>query len=288
MNLEILSNTVLEGRVNKTNDFEMKLLYPIDALNKPVFLEVLEVSYQATTKNIGVDDCWFILQIFYKMMLPIDPNFEKEEPNHGLIIHDMQIEDPFSASHQLQNNFINCPPFGLYDIFNYLIYHSTEYDKQGLAACKSFDDYRLFQDGYVESLLTEPLPNEGLHLFVSKVGPAVKEKTDVGKQFYDLWFIVEGKGVNRGSVVKVRCVCKGGHDGGCKHIAAAMYSLKDLLNTLGEDSTTSGLCQWMKKPTTDSRPCEVKDLQIKKSVFPLRKKRKSKHVYCEHIDNDVI
>ena len=74
MNLEILSNTVLEGRENKTNIFEMKLLQPINALNKPVFLEVLEVSYPATTKNIGKDDCWFVLQIFYdnlKKMKPI-------------------------------------------------------------------------------------------------------------------------------------------------------------------------------------------------------------------------
>jgi hypothetical protein len=32
--------------------------------------------------------------------------------------------------------------FGLYDIFNYLIYSSAEYDKKGLAAYKSFHDYR--------------------------------------------------------------------------------------------------------------------------------------------------
>ena len=56
------------------------------------------------------------------------------------------------------NNFIDSPPFGLYDIFNYLIYHSTAYDKQGLAAYKSFEDYRLFEDGYVESLLTKDAP----------------------------------------------------------------------------------------------------------------------------------
>ena len=71
MNLEILSNTVLEGRENITNDFEMKLLYPINRLNNPAFLEVLEVSYPATTKNVGEEDCWFILQIFYN-------NFKKK------------------------------------------------------------------------------------------------------------------------------------------------------------------------------------------------------------------
>ena len=52
MNLQILSNTIMEGRVNKTNEFEMKLLYPIDAINNPAFIEVLEVSYPATIMEI--------------------------------------------------------------------------------------------------------------------------------------------------------------------------------------------------------------------------------------------
>ena len=77
MNLQILSNTVLEGRVNKTNEFEMKLLYPIDGLNTQAFIEVLEVSYPASTKNVGKDDCWFILQIFYEDFKKINQTYEK-------------------------------------------------------------------------------------------------------------------------------------------------------------------------------------------------------------------
>ena len=50
-------------------------------------------------------------------------------------------------SYTVVNNFIDSPPFGLYVIFNFLIYHSTDYDKQGLVAYKSFDDYRLFGFG---------------------------------------------------------------------------------------------------------------------------------------------
>ena len=63
------------------------------------------------------------------------------------------------------NNFIDSPPFGLYDIFNYLICHSTTYDKQGLAANKSFKDYSLFEDGYVESLETKILNYESRHVY---------------------------------------------------------------------------------------------------------------------------
>ena len=40
----------------------------------------------------------------------------------------------------------------------FLICSSTEYDNQGLVY-KAFDDYRLFKEGYVESLLTKPLPS---------------------------------------------------------------------------------------------------------------------------------
>ena len=180
------------------------------------------------------------------------------------------------------NDFNSLPPFGLFDIFNHLIYHSTDYDKQGLAAYKSFDDYRLFNDGYVESLLTTQLKHEGVHVYVAKVKPFMKLKTDEGKEYYDLWFILEGRGANRGSVLQARCKCKGGRDGGCKHIAGAMYAVEDLLNTRGKDSVTSGPCFWAKR-----QACEVKDLVIEKGKKPSHEKRKCKQVYSQNIEKDV-
>ena len=65
-------------------------------------------------------------------------------------------------------------------IFNYFIYHSTDYDKQGLAAYKSFADYRLFEKGNVESLLAKTLVKERIHLYDGKVCPTMKEKTNDG------------------------------------------------------------------------------------------------------------
>jgi len=179
-----------------------------------------------------------------RMVLPIDPNFEKDQTSDvgTLIIRDMVIPDPFSL--KTLNNFNSSLPFGLFDIFNHLIYHSTNYDKQGLAAYKSFDDSRLFNDSYVESLLATQLKQEGVHVYVAKVKPFMKLKTDDGKEYYDLWFILEGRGANCSSVLQAQCKCKGGRDGGCKHIAAAMYTLDDLLNTHGKDSVTSGPCVW--------------------------------------------
>ena len=63
----------------------------------------------------------------------------------------MLIFNPFFL--KTVNNFNASPPFGLYNIFNHLIYHSIDHDKQGLATYKSLEDYRLFDDSCVESLL---------------------------------------------------------------------------------------------------------------------------------------
>ena len=109
--------------------------------------------------------------------------------------------------------------------------------------------------------------SKGVHLYMGKVKPAMKEKTDDGKLFYDCWFKPDAGGT-------------------CKHIAAAMYSLEDLLNTFEKDSPTKMPCVWTKKPTTDSRPCDVKDLKIERCELPL-KKRKNEHIYCEHIDINI-
>ena len=40
----------------------------------------------------------------------------------------------------------------------------------------------------------------------------MRTKTDDGKEYYDLWFILEGKGPNRGSVLQAFYECKGGRD----------------------------------------------------------------------------
>ena len=76
--------------------------------------------------------------------------------------------NPLSSAHKYVNDFNALPPFGLFNISSHLIYSSTEYHKQGLAVYKAFNDYRLFEEGYVESLLTKPLPSVGVHLFVGK------------------------------------------------------------------------------------------------------------------------
>ena len=83
-------------------------------------------------------------------------------------------------------------------------------------------------------------------------------------------------------------MCKGGRDGGCKHLGAAMYSLdQELLNTRGDTSTTSGPCLWMKKAQSSTKPCDMVELVIEKCKLPSYKKKKRVHTYCQNIDVDV-
>jgi hypothetical protein len=93
----------------------------------------------------------------------------------------------------------------------------------------------------------------------------MKTITDDRKSCYDLLFILEGQEANKGCVLKAECKCKGGRDGGCKHIGAAMYSPEELLNVHGANSATSGPCLWVKKAQSSTEPCIASNLIMEKS-----------------------
>ena len=265
----------------ESNDFNQMTVTQIGS-----FLIQRGVSVNGYNKPALVEIAFAVQKMGLPCIQEMHTSTSGVQNEEQLFINEMQIGDPFKMD-KFVNNFIDSPPFGLYDIFNYLIYHSTAYDKQGLAAYKSFEDYRLFEDGYVESLLTKTLANARLHVYVGKVRPAMKTKTDEGKECYDLWFIVEGKGANRGSTLKAKCMCKGGRDGGCKHLGAAMYSLEELLNMRGDTSATSGPCLWMKKAQSSTKPCDMAELVIEKFKLPSHKMKKQEHSYSQYIDVDV-
>ena len=165
-------------------------------------------------------------------------------------------------------------------------YHATEYDKQSLASYKSFDDYRLFQDGYVRSLKTASISDAGVRVYVGQVQPSMQTKTDGGKTCYSLWVIFEGRGANKGSVIDVFCECKAGRYGCCKHIADSIYSLGELLNQDGSKRVTNGPCLWMPNLQSSSELCSVDHLEIIK-IKPLSaKQRKRKYSWLQNIDFD--
>ena len=44
----------------------------------------------------------------------------------------------------------------------------------------------------MDSLLTAYRQDAGVHVYVSKVKPTMKEKTKEGKEYYDSWFLLDG------------------------------------------------------------------------------------------------
>ncbi|CAB4026130.1 Carboxypeptidase D [Paramuricea clavata] len=142
------------------------------------------------------------------------------------------------------------------------------FDKQALGAYKSYENYRLFYDGYVDSLLTAYRQDAGVHVYMGK----------------DKIVVV--------SVLDAFCVCLGGRDGACKHVAAAMYSHDALLNTKGEDSVTSKPCKWTRRPKPDTSACEVRDLSVNKrglkdqNELLSKKKKTQEYTFSQFIDHD--
>ena len=96
------------------------------------------------------------------------------------------------------------PPFGLVDVFNYLICSRTDYDNRKLKAFKSFDDYKLFEDGHVEKL--EMCQKNDNCFFRAAVLPTCRKSTFLHKRTYSCWFMVTAEG----DVHVALCECMGG------------------------------------------------------------------------------
>jgi len=112
-----------------------------------------------------------IAQAIEKMMLPIDPNHDygnADNSKNKYIIHDMVVKHPLSLSYAVLNDF-TFHRLLAYTIYLTVIYNIVDYDKQELAAYKSLEEYRLFDEGYVDSLLATALATSGYALFVGKV-----------------------------------------------------------------------------------------------------------------------
>ncbi|KXJ08857.1 hypothetical protein AC249_AIPGENE14738 [Exaiptasia diaphana] len=149
------------GKFLEWSSFNMAKTYSIPQLNI-----AKETAFPSTT---------FVVQIassVQRLYQPKQQQPDKDESSDSVVINDVTIQDPYTLD--VKSDFSNSPPFGLYDIFNFLIYNTTTYDKQGLAAYKSFEDYRLFYDGHVESLLCCSI--QGLFVYRAKLYKVPDEK----------------------------------------------------------------------------------------------------------------
>ncbi len=186
----------------------------------------------------------------------VDFHEDSLDLSERLIIKGVHLPDPFSLhAKDFTTRMDNVPPFGIEDIFNFLIFKSVDYDRQKVASYKAFEDFGLFQDGYVEELIVTEVQKH--FVFRAKVKPTMVTETKTKEKFYQLWFVIDGErsedGGNgypkwkptAGSIFSAYCQCPGGQDGACKHIAASLYSLHDCLHP--SSGPTDELCYWKKE-----------------------------------------
>ena len=187
----------------------------------------------------------------------VDHHEDKLDLEERLLIKGTRVPDPFSIpENQFTNRLNHVPPFGIEDIFNFLIFKSSDYNRQKIASYKAFEEYGHFQDGYVEQVLVKELES-GHFVFLGTVKPTMVSQTNCGAKSYKLWFVMDGERMTSesqnnnimwsptaGSIFSAYCLCPGGQDGACKHIAAALYSLHDCINP--ETGPTNELCYWKK------------------------------------------
>eukprot|EP00112_Aurelia_sp_Birch-Aquarium-sp1_P010992 Seg2322.5 transcript_id=Seg2322.5/GoldUCD/mRNA.D3Y31 product="hypothetical protein" protein_id=Seg2322.5/GoldUCD/D3Y31 len=172
----------------------------------------------------------------------VDFHEDSLDLSERLIIKGVNLPDPFSLdAKDFTARMDHVPPFGIEDIFNFLIFKSVDYDRQKVASYKAFEDYGLFQDGYVEELIVMEVQSH--FIFRGKVRPTMVTETKQKEKFYQLWFVIDGERFSKddsnsvikwkptaGSIFSAFCQCPGGQDGACKHIAASLYSLHDSLH----------------------------------------------------------
>ena len=160
------------------------------------------------------------------------------------------------------NSFSNIPEFTFGDLYNYLV-GSEEYSEENLRSFKSLLGYKLYRDGHVTDLKCCPAENRKFFFFKFKVKPTERAKTEDGQTTYNGFIILKASG----KVHSAHCPCKGGSDGCCRHIAAALFDLQVTVSNNVMSTCTSGKCEWKRRSGNSDYATPLKDLRIMKAEF---------------------
>ena len=113
----------------------------------------IEILQEGDSLRIFLISKWIIIAFSLDFPENVDHQEEKFNLQECLIIKGARVPDPFSIpENQFANISNNVPPFGIKDIFNFLIFKSSDYNRKKIALYKAFKEYSLFQDWYVEEL----------------------------------------------------------------------------------------------------------------------------------------
>ena len=188
---------------------------------------------------------------------------------------DGRLPNPDTLS-SWSHNFANIPEFTFGDLYSYLV-GKEEYSVENLRSFKSLLGYKLFHDGHVEDLLCCRLENKPFVFFRFKVKPAERAKTDDGKLTYNGCFVLKCSA----EVHAVHCPCKGGSDGACKHVTAALFDLQSTVSNNLANSCTSEKCLWKRRNRKTDYATRLEDLNIVKVEFGKQEKH---HLKPCHFD----
>ncbi len=106
-------------------------------------------------------------------------------------------------------------------------------------------------------------------------------ETKRGAKKYKLLFVMDGKRETEGHhnntmwsptagfIFSSDCLCPGGQDGACQHIAAALYSLHDCIHP--ETGPTDALCYRKKREAKSRNPAPITAIKIGKASSLMKK-----------------
>ncbi|XP_015770373.1 PREDICTED: uncharacterized protein LOC107348808 [Acropora digitifera] len=194
---------------------------------------------------------------------------EKLQTNEGLLPNPDTLRS-------WSRNFASIPEFTFADLYSYLV-GKDDYSVENLRSFKSLHGYKLFHDGHVEDLQCCRLENKPFSYFQFKVKPAEQAKTEDGQSTYNGFFILKSSA----EVHVAYCPCKGGSDGACKHVTAALFDLQSMVSSNLSNTCTSEECLWKRRNRNSDYAIRLEDLNIVKAEFG---KEEKLHLKPYHFD----
>ena len=107
------------------------------------------------------------------------------------------------------------------------------------------------------------LQNEEYCFFKFCVKPSERTKTDHGLPTYDGFVVMR----RNADIYSAYCQCKGGIDGLCKHVAAALFDLQATVCYNIFTTCTSEKCTWTRRQNSDKYAVRLHDLHLIKAEF---------------------
>lgn len=193
--------------------------------------------------------------------LKVDPDYiledRQEVLNSKLCIDDGYIL-PNPEMLRGDTSLAKLPPLSIFDIYNFCLKYQ-DYNHNQFREYQKMEAYTMALDGFVQDVVVCPYQEQRNYCAVKAV---VKPRTKAG-QSYKLWIIftnIQGQS----SVVSSYCICKGGMDGGCRHVVATLFDIVECLNDFGKDTVTSQPCAWNHRSSRKniSKEVLVSDMDI--------------------------